>query len=153
MDLEVLRFSSLKDSTNGLLFDTTGERKFLCYTLEDEFRSEKKYGETRIPDGEYKLALRTIGGFHGRYSRRFDKIHKGMLQVMNVENFEYVLIHCGNTDEHTNGCLLLGDTQTNNVVASNGFVGHSSQAYSRVYPSIAKALIDGEQVIKKYKSI
>ena len=114
MTLEVLRFSSLEDSTNGLLFDTTGERKFLCYTLEDEFRSEKKYGETRIPDGEYKLSLRTEGGFHGRYSKRFKDIHIGMLQVMDVENFEYVLIHCGNTDEHTNGCLLLGDTQTNN---------------------------------------
>ena len=153
MTLEVLRFSSLKDSTNGLLFDTTKERKFLCYTLEDEFRSEKKYGETRIPDGEYKIALRTEGGFHGRYSRRFEKIHKGMLQVMEVENFEYVLIHCGNTDEHTNGCLIVGDTQTNNLVASNGFVGSSTKAYSRIYPNIAKALVNGEEVTINYKSI
>ena len=52
MVLEVLRFSSLKDSTNGLLFNTTEGREFLCYTLEDEFREEKKYGETRIPDGD-----------------------------------------------------------------------------------------------------
>ena len=64
MELEVLRFSSLKDSTNGLLFDVTKDRVFLCYTLEDEFRSTKKYGETRIPDGEYKIELRTEGGFH-----------------------------------------------------------------------------------------
>ena len=72
---------------------------------------------------------------------------------MDVENFEYILIHCGNTDEHTNGCLLLGDTQTNNVVSSNGFVGRSSQAYARVYPPIAKALINGEEVIINYKTI
>ena len=51
MELEVLRFSSQKDSTNGLLFDVTDGRKFLCYTLEDEHREEKEYGETRIPSG------------------------------------------------------------------------------------------------------
>ena len=153
MILEVLRYSSQKDCTNGLLFDVTEGRKFLCYTLEDEYRKEKAFGETRIPEGKYKLSLRTEGGFHGRYSKRFEDIHIGMLQVMDVENFEYILIHCGNTDEHTNGCLLLGDTQTNNVVSSNGFVGRSSQAYARVYPPIAKALINGEEVIINYKTI
>ena len=153
MRLEVLRFSSLKDSTNGLLFDITEKRTFLCYTLEDEFRSEKIVGETRIPDGKYKIELRTVGGFHNRYSSRFKDIHKGMLQVMNVEGFEYILIHCGNTDEHTNGCLIVGDTQTNNLVASNGFVGSSTKAYSRIYPNIAKALVNGEEVTINYKSI
>ncbi len=42
MQLEVVRFSSERDSTNGLLFDITGEcRNFLSYTLEDEYRKEK----------------------------------------------------------------------------------------------------------------
>ena len=68
MELEVLRFSSQKDSTNGVLFDVTeGKRKFLCYTLEDEYREEKVMGETRIPSGTYNITLRTTGGFHGRY--------------------------------------------------------------------------------------
>ena len=68
-------------------------------------------------------------------------------------NFKYILIHCGNTDEHTNGCLLLGDTQTSNIVEANGFVGKSSQAYKRVYPPIAKAILDGEEVLIKYVSV
>ena len=76
-----------------------------------------------------------------------------MLQIMDVPNFEYILIHCGNTDEHTNGCLLVGDSQTSNIVASNGFVGKSSQAYARIYPPIAEALINGEKVTIKYKTI
>ena len=39
MTLEVIRYSSQKDSTLGALFDiTNGDRKFLCYTLEDEYR-------------------------------------------------------------------------------------------------------------------
>ena len=58
MKLEVIRFSSQKDSTNGLLMDVTDEIKFLCYTLEDEHREDKIMSETRIPAGTYKLKLR-----------------------------------------------------------------------------------------------
>ena len=38
------------------------KRKFLAYTLEDEYREEKVYGETRIPNGTYELGLRKVGG-------------------------------------------------------------------------------------------
>ena len=100
MKLHVMRFSSQKDSTLGLLFDeSNGKREFLCYTLEDEYRENKVMHETRIPAGTYD----------------------------------------------TSGCLLLGDTQTQNNV-SDGFVGASTQAYKRVYPPIAKALKEGECV-------
>ena len=98
MELEVLRFSSQKDSTNGILFDVTEGRKFLSYTLEDEYRKEKVAGETRIPAGTYKITLRTTGGFHGRYEKKYGQMHKGMLWVRDVPNFEYILIHTGNTD-------------------------------------------------------
>ena len=80
MELEVIRFSSQKDSTLGLLFNVTDEkREFLCYTLEDEYREEKVMHETRIPAGTYEITLRTVGGFHNKYSERFPKIHKGTL--------------------------------------------------------------------------
>ena len=146
MELEVLRFSSEKDSTNGLLFDVTNGRKFLCYTLEDEHRDVKEYGETRIPSGTYRITLRKVGGFHGRYLKKYGEMHKGMLWVRDVPNFEYILIHTGNTDEHTAGCLLLGNTQQTNFWDSNGFVGSSVDAYKRVYPPIAEALEKGEEV-------
>lgn len=151
MELEVLRFSSQKDSTNGILFDVTGDkRQFLCYTLEDEFREDKVAGETRVPSGTYKVTLRTVGGFHGRYDKKYGEMHKGMLWVRDVPNFEYILIHTGNTDEHTAGCLLLGDSQQANFGNSDGFVGSSTQAYKRVYPSIAKALEENKKVTITY---
>jgi hypothetical protein len=144
MKLEVLRFSSEDDSTSGLLFDiTNGNRKFLAYTLEDEYREEKEMHETRIPAGTYNITLRTEGGFHQRYVTKYGDMHKGMLWVRDVPGFEYILIHTGNTDEHTSGCLLLGDSQTNNQIKEDGFIGSSVQAYKRVYPSIAKVLEDG----------
>ena len=55
MKLEVLRVSSALDSTSGLLFDVTNGRKFLCYTLEDEYRNEKVMHETRVPAGTYTI--------------------------------------------------------------------------------------------------
>ena len=151
MKLEVLRFSSQQDSTNGILFDITDDkREFLCYTLEDEHRNVKEYGETRVPAGTYNVTLRTVGGFHGRYTKKYGEMHKGMLWVREVPNFEYILIHTGNTDEHTAGCLIVGDAQENNQILPDGFVGKSVNAYKRVYPSIAKAIEQGEEVVIEY---
>ena len=163
MELEVIRFSSGTDITNGMLFETIQQgneidgiwkqKKFLAYTLEDEQRDDKVFGETRIPNGTYELGLRKVGGYHAKYSKRFDDIHIGMLHVLDVPNFEYILIHCGNTDEHTAGCLLVGDSQENNQITTNGFIGKSTQAYKRIYPRIASALERGEKVTITYKTI
>ena len=151
MELEVLRISSQKDSTNGILFDVTGgERKFLCYTLEDEYREDKVAGETRIPAGTYRVTLRTTGGFHGRYVKKYGDMHKGMLWVRDVPNFEYILIHTGNNDSHTAGCLLVGDSQQANFGSSDGMVGSSVNAYKRIYPPIAEALEQGQEVTITY---
>ena len=163
MNLEVIRFSSGTDSTNGILFEVIQQgndidglfqqRKFLAYTLEDEQRNTKVYGETRIPEGVYNLGLRKVGGYHAKYSKRFPHIHIGMLHVLDVPGFEYILIHCGNTDEHTAGCLLVGDSQENNQIKKDGFIGKSVQAYKRIYPRIASALERGEKVTITYKTI
>ena len=114
MKLEVLRISSESDSTSGLVFDITNGRKFLCYSLEDEYRNDKVMHETRVPAGTYKILLRKEGGFHGRYTKKYGDFHKGMLHVQDVPGFKWILIHTGNTDEHTSGCLIVGDSQENN---------------------------------------
>jgi len=151
MKLEVLRFSSQTDSTSGLLFEVTDiKRHFLCYTLEDERRALKVRGETRVPAGTYKIELRNEGGFHQRYTKKYPGIHRGMLHITDVPNFEYILIHTGNTDEHTAGCLIVGDAQENNLLLPDGFVGKSVNAYKRIYPSIAKAISQGEEVTITY---
>tara|TARA_B110000093_G_scaffold16473_1_gene15229 strand:+ start:785 stop:1249 length:465 start_codon:yes stop_codon:yes gene_type:complete len=150
MELEVLRFSSHSDSTLGMLFDITGGiRKFLCFTLEDEHRDVKVMAETRIPAGRYALKLRKEGGFHNRYSKKYESTHKGMIHVQDVPGFTYILWHTGNTDEHTAGCLLLGDTSQQNIT-KEGFIGSSTSAYKRVYPLIASSLEGGEEVTVEY---
>lgn len=141
MKLVVLRISSQEDSTSGILFEKTDiGLKFLCYTLEDERRALKVKGETRIPAGEYEIKFRKEGGFNERYKKKFAGIHKGMLEIKDVPYFDYILIHIGNTDEDTAGCLLLGDIQENNNIIKSGFVGKSTNAYKRLYPRIAHEL-------------
>jgi hypothetical protein len=75
----------------------------------------------------------------------------GMLEILDVPNFTYVLIHCGNTDEDTAGCLLVGDTQNNNNVTEDGFIGSSTNAYKRIYETIAKAVQWEEEVTITYR--
>ena len=151
MKLQVVRFSSQADSTSGLLFEVNELGKhFLCYTLEDERRALKVQGETRVPAGVYSIKLRKEGGFHERYSKKYPGVHRGMLHIIDVPNFEYILIHTGNTDEHTAGCLIVGDAQENNQILPDGFVGKSVNAYKRIYPSIAKAIEQGEEVTIEY---
>ena len=149
--LEVLRYSSGADSTLGILSENGPEgREFLAYTLEDEFREEKVSAETRIPEGTYNVKLRTEGGFHNRYSQKFGvPWHKGMLHVQDVPGFEYILIHTGNTDENTAGCLLVADSSTQNIT-KNGFIGASVAAYKRIYSSLAQWIVDGNKLTITY---
>lgn len=148
MNLTVQRYNSSTESTLGMLFI---DCRFECYTLEDEYRTVKLKGETRIPSGKYKVELRKEGGFHNRYLQKFGHtFHKGMLWVRNVPNFEYILIHIGNDDADTAGCLLVGNTANNNNLGK-GFIGGSTDAYKKFYPLVADALMKGEDVWIEYK--
>jgi len=161
-NLEVLRYSSGADSTLGLLFINSitleiyssiqfpSRREFLAYTLEDEFREKKVSAETRIPEGKYEVGLRATGGFNSRYLNKFGAdFHKGMLHVQDVPGFEYILIHTGNTDENTMGCLLVADTSQQNIT-KDGFIGASVDAYKRIYPDLAQWIIDGNKLTITY---
>lgn len=147
----VERYSTSAESTLGLLWMVSDDsRKFLCYTLEDTYHPKKIVKETRIPEGEYKLEFRNVGGFNKSYKERFSDInHRGMIQVKDVPGFEYILIHCGNNSADTAGCLLVGDSVHQNI-SEDGFLGHSRKAYRRVYEIIAQTMEDQETTIIKY---
>jgi len=75
------------------------------FTLEDAVRevagqpvaSWKKPGVTAIPTGRYRIII--------DHSQRFGK---DMPHVLNIEGFEGIRIHSGNTSVDTEGCILLG---------------------------------------------
>ena len=150
MKLQVVRTQFGKDATNGLLF-VNGV--FENYTLEDQYQAVKVMHETCIPEGTYDIKFRTVGGFHEKYKKKYGNSHFGMLHLQDVPNFTYILIHAGNTDEHTSGCLIVGETQQDLDISDDGFVGHSGKAYVKLYNKVAKELLLGKSVTIEYTTI
>mgnify|MGYP004188541651 FL=1 len=150
MKLTVVRTQFGTDATNGLLFI---DGLFECYTLEDQYQAVKVMHETCIPEGTYDIQFRKTGGFHAKYSERYKNAHYGMLHVQDVPNFTYILIHTGNTDEHTSGCLIVGETQQDLEVSKDGFIGSSTLAYKKMYAKVAGQLLQGKKVTIEYTTI
>ena len=150
MKLQVVRTQFGKDATNGLLFI---DGVFECYTLEDQYQAVKVMHETCIPEGTYDIKFRKTGGFHARYSERYKNAHYGMLHIQDVPGFTYILIHTGNTDEHTSGCLIVGETQQDLDINFNGMVGSSAVAYKKMYAKVANQLLQGKKVTIEYSKI
>lgn len=74
---------------------------YICDVLEDKYRGQKKedkiWGQTAIPYGTYRL--RNI------FSKKMNYICP---VLFDVPNFSGVMIHKGNTEADTLGCLLIG---------------------------------------------
>jgi hypothetical protein len=140
MLITVERITSTLEETLGILFL---DGKFECFTLEDQYQTEKVYGETRIPEGIYEVTLRTFGGFHKRYQRKFD-FHRGMLWIKHVDNFKDILFHIGNDDDDTAGCILVGTYPVEKDLRWN--VSISTGAYKDFYEKVLAAFDRGEKV-------
>ena len=150
MKLTVVRTQFGTDATNGILLI---DGVFECFTLEDQYQAVKVMHETCIPEGTYDIKFRTVGGFHEKYKKRYGNEHYGMLHLQDVPNFTYILIHAGNTDESTSGCLIVGETQQDLDLSDDGFIGHSGVAYSKLYKKVAKELLLGKSVTIEYTTI
>jgi hypothetical protein len=119
MKIQIKRLHRTEFSTIGeLLIDNVWE----CYTLEDIERDVKIKGETAIPKGTYKVII--------NQSNRFKRL---LPLLLNVEGFEGVRIHAGNTNHDTEGCILVGKTR------SNDFIGQSRKAFDSLFTKMQKA--------------
>ena len=150
MKLTVVRHQFGTDATCGILYI---DGVFECYTLEDQYQAVKVMHETCIPEGTYNIEFRKTGGFHAKYSERYKNAHYGMLHIQDVPNFTYILIHTGNTDEHTSGCLIVGETQQDLEISKDGFIGSSTVAYKKMYAKVAGQLLQGKKVTIEYTTI
>ncbi len=88
----------LEDTDRGLRADMTMA----------EIADTKVQGKTAIPYGTYRVTF--------EHSPRFKR---DMLTVCNVQGFSGVRIHAGNTEEDTEGCLLLGKRQGNKLAGGS----------------------------------
>lgn len=109
-----------------------------CDTLEDtdreldqampleELLAKKVPGKTAIPTGIYRITM-------NRKSPKFSKIDyykdfcDGYIpRLLGIPGFEGVLIHRGNTEGNTEGCLLVGDN------TSKGGLSHSKDRWEQL---------------------
>lgn len=138
MNLKLKRIAFRDTYTIGKLY-VDGE--YFCDTLEPTNRDlnkngkfdngEKKIkGKTAIPFGTYEIVW--------AYSPRFKKYTP---RLMNVPQFDGILIHSGNTSKDTEGCVLVG------VNSKVGKVLNSRATCNKLYPIIKNACKTGKVYI------
>lgn len=104
MKLNVKRIALKPNYTIGRL---SIDGKYFADTLEDAVREIKIKNQTAIPSGTYKMTLDVVSP---RFKNRvWAKPYGGKVpRLLNVPGFEGVLIHPGNDQNDTSGCLLVG---------------------------------------------
>lgn len=140
LELFLLRAKQGKESTLSELYFRAGdeELKLICYVLEDKIRTEKVAEKTAIPTGVYPVRFRKTGGIHARYKKKFAGVHKGMLEICELPNFQFVMFHIGNTIADTAGCPLIGSDYR--LVNGDYQVTASTEAYLNFYGLVAGVL-------------
>jgi hypothetical protein len=116
---------------------------YFCDTLEDtdreltqgmplqKIKDLKIKGATAIPKGKYKVTMNVVSP---KFSKRATyQFCQGKLpRLLNVDGYEGVLIHIGNTAKDTEGCILVGQ---NKVV---GQVINSTVTFKKLYAEMLK---------------
>lgn len=115
MELKVKRVALKRTYTIGRLY-VNGV--YTCDTLEDAVRDTKIYGKTAIPYGTYKITMDVVSPKFK--DRSWAKPYGGKLpRLLDVPNYEGVLIHVGNTDADSSGCLLVGQNKVKGQVVNS----------------------------------
>lgn len=90
---KVVRVTYTEDGTFGVLLDTEGLP--LCVTLEDPDNNNQR-NISCIPTGIYKVRKHNGAKY------------KDVWILEDVPNRAAILIHAGNTEDNTEGCILVG---------------------------------------------
>jgi hypothetical protein len=128
------------------------------YVVEDEIRQVKVHGETAVDAGTYPLAIRQSPKFSAtfiysdshniliepkekaKYPNITDWRNHDLIWVKDTPRHQYVLIHWGNTDDDTEGCLIVG-SKIGVVKGQEGVIdsrNYYKKFYCKVYPLIKK---------------
>lgn len=125
MELHLLRDSTSNEGTTGKL---SVDGVFCCFTLE-LYLGDGGVG-CAIPAGRYPVTM--------AFSPHMQMM---LAHVNNVPGRTGILIHDGNTEKDTEGCILVGDDRIN-----PGFIAHSDAARMRLQSKIANARANGQDV-------
>lgn len=137
------------------------------YAVEDEIREVKVKGETAVDYGTYPLAVRHSPKFSSsfywsdslkkliepkekvNYPNTADWRFHELIWIKDTPRHEYCLIHWGNTDDHTDGCLIVGSSI--GMIGSQEGVLNSREYYKKLYAKIYPLVKAGGQFIRYRK--
>ena len=121
MELTLKRIALRSEYTIGKLY-VDGE--YVCDTIEDTVRDLDKdgkfangevkiSGKTAIPYGRYEITMKVKSPKYSNFSKYpWAKKYDGYLpRLLNVPHFEGILIHCGNTADDSDGCIIVGENK------------------------------------------
>lgn len=126
---------------------------FFCNTLEDKDRGlsqsmpvskikeVKIAAVTAIPTGRYRILMDVVSPKYSLKPWYFSNCHGGKVpRLDNVPGYSGILIHVGNTDKDTNGCILVGKNDV------KGMVTKSKDTFLSLYRKMYEAYQRGESI-------
>lgn len=147
MHLKITRDILGEHACTGILevLDDAGNKIFECYTLEENVAASERHEDgtfvggkdERIPAGVYNLRRHDARNEEGvcvsKYAPKIAQWTGEDSGPINVYNDEVpasrlILIHWGNTDKDTLGCILLGYTRD-----GGNFIGNSQNCCNKFY--------------------
>ncbi|EAH4828422.1 hypothetical protein QJ376_001679 [Campylobacter coli] len=138
MKIKIIRRYTGKTCVIGKfkVFNDDDKLLFECFSLEEDKEGVERNKDLRIPEGIYDLKRHSPSRFENTLRSITKKDDDTMINVFNekVPFDRHILIHWGNTDKDTQGCILLGLTKDNN----NESIGQSRQACKEFYDLMYK---------------
>lgn len=129
--------------------------KWFCNVLEDADRGLddsmsvdrilelKKPTITAIPRGTYEITLDVVSPKYSKVQFYKDVCNGKVPRLKNVKGFDGILVHAGNTDKDSSGCLLVG------VNKIKGQVINSKETFKALYKLLQDRKSKGEKIVIK----
>lgn len=105
MNLQLSRYRIDQSGAFGELYQENGD--LLCYSLEHSYLFEHEW-HPKVNPGTYKC----VRGVHTLKSGN----NIETFEIEDVPGHDGILFHRGNTEENSEGCILLGSSSRNNTL-------------------------------------
>lgn len=106
-----------------------GQLEWIADTIEDRVRDltkdKKVYGKTAIPFGEYEITMNVVSPKYSNFRKypKYERYDGKLPRLLSVPMFEGVLIHIGNDETDSEGCIIVGENKVKGklVNSTNSF--------------------------------
>ena len=118
--------------------------KYFCNTIEDtdrgltqnmplaEIKAKKVASKTAIPTGTYKVTLDVVSPKYSKSPYYINVCKAKVPRLLDVPGFDGILIHTGNTEKDSSGCLIVGENKI------KGQVINSKATFEKLYKELLK---------------